>query len=175
MVAEGLQSRIEALVEPLVRSSGAFLVDLVFRGGEGGRVLEVFVDTDEGVSTDRCAEISREISAMLDRENIIAGRYYLVVSSPGLDRPLKYQRQYRRHIGRILSVRYADQTVTQIVEGELRAVSDEWIVLKTSVEDLSTSPTRKVRAVRQLGSSGVEEPLRIPFDAIVEAKVKLSW
>ncbi|MEE9225760.1 MAG: ribosome maturation factor RimP [Bacteroidota bacterium] len=160
MITEGIRSRLRMLIEPLVQSSGAFLVDLVFRGEQGGgRVLEVFVDTDEGVSTDRCAEISRDISTTLDRENIIIGRYYVVVSSPGLDRPLKYQRQYRRHIGRPLSVRYTDQSMTRNVEGELQAVSDEWIILRKSVED----PTRREH-----------EALRIPFDSIAEAKVKLS-
>ncbi|MFQ5800050.1 MAG: ribosome maturation factor RimP, partial [Bacteroidota bacterium] len=84
----------------------------------------------------------------------------IVVSSPGLDRPLKYQRQYRRHIGRPLSVRYTYQSMTRNVEGELQGVSDEWIVLKKSVED----PTRRE-----------DEALRIPFDSIAEAKVKLSW
>lgn len=162
MAAGGIRMRLETLIEPLVRSSGAFLVDLVFRGEQGSRVLEVFVDTDEGVSTDLCAAISRTISSVLDRENIIAGRYYLVVSSPGVDRPLKSQRQYRRHIGHVLSVRYTDESETRSVEGELQAVSDEWIVLKKSVGDSSAT-------------GRAEEALRIPFGSISEARLKLSW
>ena len=162
MAAGGIRMRLETLIEPLVRSSGAFLVDLVFRGERGSRVLEVFVDTDEGVSMDLCAAMSRTISSVLDRENFIAGRYYLVVSSPGLDRPLKDQRQYRRHIGHVLSVRYTDESETRSVEGELQAVSDEWIVLKKSVGD--SSATRRG-----------EEALRIRFGSISEARLKLSW
>lgn len=157
---EGIRSRLRTMVEPVVECSGAFLVDLVFRGEQSGRVLEVFVDTDEGVSTDLCAEISRGISSALDRENIIQGRYYLVVSSPGLDRPLKFQRQYRRHVGRILAVRYREESELRDIEGELETVSDAWIVLK---KPAAGPPHREEKAVR------------IPFDSIAEAKVKLTW
>ncbi len=167
MVAEGVRSRLQALVNPVVQSSGAFLVDLKVRGDQGSRVVEVFVDTDEGVSTDLCAEISREISRRLDREGVILGRYNLVVSSPGLDRPLKLLRQYRRHIGRILTVRFTAEEVTRNVEGELEAVSDEWIVLRKPVE-VATRPDKT-------DSLGGVETLRIPLQSISEAKAKISW
>jgi ribosome maturation factor RimP len=111
-----ISPRIRELAEEVAQAHGAFLVDLFLRGGGQGRVLEVYVDTDPGITADGCAAISRDLSPRLDHENLIQGRYNLVVSSPGLDRPLKLLRQYRKNIGRNLKVRYrSDEEVRSVV------------------------------------------------------------
>ena len=121
---------LKEFIEPLVESHAAFLVDINIRGDRGGRVLEVFIDTDNGVTTGKCAEVSRDISNILDRENIITDRYYLVVSSPGLDRPLKLLRQYRKNIGRDLRVRYRNPAGVHELVGQLVNMDEERIIIQ---------------------------------------------
>jgi ribosome maturation factor RimP len=122
--------RIRQLSEEVVRAHEAFLVDLSLRGERQGRVLEVFVDTDAGITADGCAAISRDLSTWLDRENLMQGRYNLVVSSPGLDRPLKLFRQYRKNIGRNMKVRYHSEQEVRTVVGRLVEVCEDCIGLE---------------------------------------------
>jgi len=145
--------QIEKIVTEVVQARNGFLVELQLRGSQQGRVLEVFIDTDEGVTTEACAEVSREISQELDALNVFAHRYHLVVSSPGIDRPLKFLRQYRRNIGRQMRVSCQGTEGTEAVEGTLLAVDDEGFLLRT----------------------GKEESRRITMDRVLEARVKPPW
>jgi ribosome maturation factor RimP len=122
--------RIRQLSEEVARAHEAFLVNLSLRGERDGRVLEVFVDTDAGITADGCAEISRDLSTWLNRENLIEGRYNLVVSSPGLDRPLKLFRQYQKNIGRNLKVRYRSAGDVRTIVGRLVEVREDSIGLE---------------------------------------------
>ena len=146
-------SRLEELTAPIAASHGAYIIEIVFRGERTGKVLEVYLDADTGVSTGACASISRELSEALDKEEVIQGTYQLVVSSPGIDRPLKYPRQYAKHVGRKLRVTHKAQDGQSSVEGTLSAVSEEGVTV---------------------GVKG-KEPVGIRFDEIVEAIVLPAW
>ncbi|MGA2623669.1 MAG: ribosome maturation factor [Bacteroidota bacterium] len=148
-----LQTYIGDLARPIVEARGAILVDVSVRGGRGRKVVEVFVDTDEGTTTGLCAEISRDLSSALDQANIVQGRYDLVVSSPGIDRPLRFARQYPRNVGRTLVVKFRKDDRVEKVEGELIEVRPDGFVL-------------------QMKSNG---PRNFLFDEIVEARVKPAW
>ena len=90
---------------PILDSMGIELVDIEF--GRVGRdaVLRLFIDKDGGIMLDDCANVSRELSLILDVDDVIACNYSLEVSSPGLDRPLKKQSDYERFAGRLIKVR----------------------------------------------------------------------
>lgn len=68
-------------------------------------LLRVYIDSEEGVTIDDCEKVSRQISAILDVEDPIAGEYTLEVSSPGLDRPLFTAEQYATYVGEVINVR----------------------------------------------------------------------
>lgn len=68
-------------------------------------LLRVYIDSEEGVTIDDCEKVSRQISAILDVEDPIAGEYTLEVSSPGLDRPLFTAEQYAAYVGEVINVR----------------------------------------------------------------------
>ncbi|HUN65470.1 MAG TPA: ribosome maturation factor RimP [Bacteroidota bacterium] len=125
-----LASEVETVSRPIVERLNAFLIDVVARGHQGNRVLELFVDTADGVTTDQCAAISRELAAEFDRIDLVKGRYQLVVSSPGLDRPLRFPYQYPRHVGRSLKVIVTADGGTAVLEGTLAQASGEEIVLE---------------------------------------------
>ena len=152
-MSKQLTDKIEELARTIIDSKGGFLVDVVIRGENNGKVVEVFVDTDRGITTDVCAEISRELSAVLDAADIIHGRYHLVVSSPGIDRPLKFPRQYLHHVGRVFIVKYNTRGQSQKIEGELVHVRADGIELR--LKDSSVA--------------------KYVFDEIIEAHVKLPW
>jgi ribosome maturation factor RimP len=146
--------QVEAIARPIAEERGAFVVEARMRGENRGKVLEIFIETDEGVSTDLCAEVSRALSPALDDANVIKGAYQLVVSSPGTDTPIRLFRQYKRNIGRTLSVRLRGTPEAAPVEGELVELEGEAIVLR-------------------LGKAG--ETRKIPHADIAEARVKTPW
>lgn len=96
---------VKNLALPILESMGIELVDIEF--GKAGRdaVLRLFIDKEGGIMLDDCADVSRELSMVLDVEDVIACNYSLEVSSPGLDRPLKKAADYERFTGRLIKVR----------------------------------------------------------------------
>lgn len=149
-----LISQIEDVAVPIVESQGAFLVEVVVRGEGRSKVVEIFADTDQGITSDMCAEISRELSRALDATDLLKGSYHLVVSSPGLDKPLRNMRQYAKNIGRVLIVKYKPDADIEKVEGELIEVSKESILLH---------------------SGKAKEARRLQLSNVLEAKVRLAW
>ena len=100
-------AQVRALAERVAGSYGLEIFDVQFRREGQGLVLRVRIDrpgpaatADESVSVDDCAQISRDLSAMLDVEDVVPDAYTLEVSSPGLDRPLRHADDYRRFSGR---------------------------------------------------------------------------
>lgn len=89
---------IEKLLEPTVNGLGYELYDLDIRTGGDG-LLRVYIDCEAGIDITDCEKVSKQISALLDVEDPIAGEYSLEVSSPGLDRRLKRAEHFARFIG----------------------------------------------------------------------------
>lgn len=145
--------KISEIARPIVEAREAFIVDLRMRGERASKIVEIFIDADRGVTTELCADVSRELSRELDLLNILTGRYHLVVSSPGIDRPLKFARQYRRHIGRTLTVKHRTAVQPPTLEGELIEAGVNGIEIRVSDGTV----------------------LRFSFDEIVEARVKPAW
>jgi len=141
---------IESLISPVLQHHNVDLVEIVLRGKRNAQVLEIFIDTANGVTTNICAEISREVSRLLDQKNIIFGKYFLVVSSPGIDRPLKTLNQFRKNVGRKIEIQTKDQHAQ--VRGILLQCDEQSI---------------------ELGNGDTIE--HIPFDLIRKATVTLPW
>lgn len=86
---------------------GFLLIDVSFRGDERNRIIEIYIDSETGITTEDCARLSDEINTILDEKNIISSNYRLDVSSPGVDRPLKYLAQYSKHQNRKFEIVYS--------------------------------------------------------------------
>lgn len=99
-----LSEAIEDVVAPVVRAHGLTLVDVDLRGGGGRSTLRFFIDKPGGVSITDCQRFSQEVGDLLDVANLLAGRYDLEVSSPGLDRELKKERELRWAVGKLVRV-----------------------------------------------------------------------
>jgi ribosome maturation factor RimP len=92
--------RIEEVVEPVLRDHGLTLVDLEWRGHRPRSVLKLFVDKPGGVGIEDCQRASREVGDVLDASALIEEAYDLEVSSPGLDRQLRKERELRWAVGK---------------------------------------------------------------------------
>ena len=117
---------IKELVTKHLQGSDIFLVDVVVKSGNAIRVQ---VDTEQGISVDECAEISRFLNSALDRD---MEDYSLEVSSPGLGGGFKVKQQYDKHVDREVEVLYTDGTRER---GTLVSVSDKGIVLRVKSDN----------------------------------------
>ncbi|MCD6188393.1 MAG: ribosome maturation factor RimP [Desulfuromusa sp.] len=99
---------VERLIQPLLEDLGCELVDLEYQREQRGWILRVFLDKEGGINLDDCAAASREISSLLDVENIISTAYSLEVSSPGIERPLKKPQDFIRFSGQLVKIKTLD-------------------------------------------------------------------
>ena len=98
------ETRLYELIEPTVTSLGFELVGVQWRGGRSRGLIRVYIDHDEGVTVDDCAQVSHRVNGLLDVEDPMPGEYDLEVSSPGVDRPLFVERDFARFAGACLEV-----------------------------------------------------------------------
>ena len=94
--------RVKEIAEVYLRDHGIDLVDIVFRREGSGLVLRIVADTLKGITVSECTGLNKFLSEVLDREDVIQDRYTLEVSSPGLDRPIKTDRDFERSMGKEL-------------------------------------------------------------------------
>lgn len=90
--------QIQALLGPVVEAMGFELWGVQYLQGKGA-TLRLYIDAENGINVDDCADVSHQVSGVLDVENPIAGEYVLEVSSPGMDRPLFSLEQWARYAG----------------------------------------------------------------------------
>jgi ribosome maturation factor RimP len=119
--------QLAGLIEPVIAAVGLDLESVRMTVAGRRRLLRVIVDGDHGVSLDDAADVSREISALLDAGNILGETpYTLEVSSPGVDRPLTEPRHWRRARGRLVRVKVTGEGP---VEGRLLAADADGVTL----------------------------------------------
>ena len=124
--------QIRAIAERVARSHGLEVWDIVSRRERTGQIVRVFIDrpgpaatAEESVSIEDCEQVSREIGTILDVEDPLPFAYTLEVSSPGLDRPLRGENDYRRFAGRLAKIVVSEAVDNQkAFEGRLRGVED---------------------------------------------------
>lgn len=150
---------IQAKLTDLVVSSlkkGHFLVDVIASARNLSKIT-VVIDGDQGVTIDDCSELSRALSAKLDEQDFGQGRYVLEVTTPGLDQPLKLQRQYAKNIGRSLKVHRTDKS---ILTGKLVKADTSGIVL---IQEVKEGKIRK------------ESEIAVAFENIEKAFIVISF
>jgi ribosome maturation factor RimP len=149
----------EILCELQNEGENFFVVDVLASASKIKTKVSILLDTDAGISIDECAEISRKVDSRLDELNLLENAYTLEVSSPGVDQPLKLNRQYIKNIGRNVKVLLKDGTEKT---GKLEAVSDTAITLSvlTNTKKKQTTPA---------------EPLVLVFDNINKTQVLISF
>jgi ribosome maturation factor RimP len=106
-MAESILEEISQLIEPVLADMGIELVDVDFFSEQNKRILRIYADRPTGINLDDCAMVSREIGNLLDVKELLQHRYVLEVSSPGLNRPLKKEKDFLRAVGQKVKIKTA--------------------------------------------------------------------
>jgi ribosome maturation factor RimP len=124
--------QIKPSIETKLEQLGFELFDLRFFQAGARSILRITIDSPEGVTIGDCERVSNELSIFLDAENFSPDRQYnLEISSPGIDRPLKTERDYRRIIGRGVVVHLTEAVEgKKALQGEVVKCEDNKLTLK---------------------------------------------
>jgi ribosome maturation factor RimP len=145
--------RMRPVIEDKLAQMGFELYDIRFSYAGPRSLLRVFIDKDGGVTIGDCEAASNELSAVLDVEEFLTTPYRLDVSSPGIDRPLKTEKDFRRAAGRtILAEISAENGKRQTVRGKVLGCADGTVRLECG-----------------------KEHCEIPVTDIAKAKIEISF
>ena len=150
MVNKDTVTQITELAMPLLDSLGIELVELEYRKEGHGMVLRLYIDKPDGITLDDCADVSRELSEILDVEEVIHAHYNLEVSSPGLNRPLKKESDYIRYAGRLVKIKTFEVVADDAGNkrktflGELLGLSDGVVSIKLTEGQSAAIPLDKI-------------------------------
>ena len=134
---EEYEQKTEALVLPIIEANNFELVDVEYVKEAGNWYLRVYVDKEGGIAVDDCEVVSRALSDKLDVDDFIEDSYILEVSSPGLGRPLKKEKDYIRSIGKEVDIHlYKSIEKQKEFTGVLKSYTKEEIVLQIEDADM---------------------------------------
>jgi len=157
-----LTERIVQLLEEKFAADAAFsdcfTVEIELKPGNR---LAVFLDSDSGMTFEKCQKISRHLESYLDTNGWLGSKYVLEVSSPGIGRPLKFLRQYRNNIGRTVDITLKDGSREK---GALQSADETRVVLLQKVTEKQGKKKKEVE---------LEKP--IAFDQIEKTVVKATF
>ena len=139
-------------IEEIISSLGYLLIDSNLRGDKHLQIIELYIDNEKGITTDDCSDVTRAVNEVIEAEEQITSSYRLDVSSPGIDRPLKFLIQYPKHINRKLEVEYKDAEESKKVVGKLIRIEADNIFIEEKKNEF-----------------------KINFESIIKAKVLISF
>lgn len=139
---------VEELALPITSEEGLELVDVEYKKEGANWFLRVFIDKENGVDIDDCGRVSERLSDLLDELDPIPTSYFLEVSSPGAERPLKKTNDFLRAIGKqVLITTYEQLEGNKEFEGILRSYSTEALEIEVGNELLAI-PVDKIASAR---------------------------
>ena len=133
-----LLDKIKIMIEPILQINDVYLDDLEYVQDQGEWYLRIFIEKNEGfLDMDTCVAVSEAISQKLDEEDPIKGEYYLEVSSPGVEKPLKTFEQVKASIGKYVYAKFQNPTAgLDEVEGFIKTITDETIEFEYLVKNI---------------------------------------
>lgn len=145
---EEIEKRTEGLVLPIIEENRFELVDVEYVKEGGTFYLRIYVDKEKGITVEDCEKVSRALSDKLDEEDFIADSYILEVSSPGLGRPLKKEKDFVRSIGKEVEIRlYKPLDHEKEYTGILKAFDKAQVTIEIEGED-KTIPKEQIALIR---------------------------
>jgi ribosome maturation factor RimP len=127
---------LSSLIDPVVTGMGFTLWGVEYIRSGKFSTLRIYIDHEDGIHVDHCAEVSRQVSAVMDVEDPITGNYTLEVSSPGMDRPLFTLEQYAAYIGEWaeIKLRYAFEGRRKF-KGVIKGIEDSDVIIQVDSEE----------------------------------------
>lgn len=146
---ETYEAKTEELLQPLVDAHGFELVDVEYVKEAGNWYLRAYIDKPGGIAVDDCEVISRALSDKLDEEDYIEDSYILEVSSPGLGRPLKKEKDYARSMGKEVEIRtYRPINKEKEFYGILSAYDESSVTITTEEQEEQTFEKADIALIR---------------------------
>jgi ribosome maturation factor RimP len=148
-----ISDRVRVIAEPILSNEGVELVEIEYRRESKGWVLRLYVDKEKGVTLDDCTCISQEVGRSLDVEDFISTPYTLEVSSPGLTRPLKKEKDFMKYRNHMIKVKTFDPIENRRqFKGKLLGVSENRIEIEMD-----------------------REIFQIPLSNVAKANLEIDW
>jgi len=145
-----ITERVEALLTDTIRELGYSLYDVEYQKEAGNMVLTLYIDREEGVDIDDCEKVSRAVDPILDETDPIPDAYYLSVSSVGLDRPIKKDRDFERNLSKVVELKlYKPFEGKKEFRGELLSYDEESFSLRVEGREEALRFLRKDAAKLQ--------------------------
>lgn len=133
---ESYEAKTEQLIQPIIDANNFELFDVEYVKEGSDYYLRVYIDKEGGITVDDCQLVSRAFNEILDREDYIADQYIFEVSSPGLLRPLKKEKDYVRSIGRLIDIKlYKAVEGQKEYTGVLKEYDTDTVTLTIDEED----------------------------------------
>lgn len=155
-----MDEKFKALADKAIAELGyndTFVVEIKSNNNK----VEIFLDSDESVTFEKCRKISRLMEETLDDEKWLGEKYTLDVSSAGVGRPLKFNRQYVKNIGRTIEVKTKDG---EKIKGILAQANDD---------DFGVEITKTVKTGKK--KTKVAELIMVNYEDVKEAKIKVTF
>ena len=131
-MSKEIVDRVCAIVDPILSNKGMELVEIEYRRESKGWVLRLYIDKAGGVTLNDCTHISQEVGRSLDVEDFISTPYTLEISSPGLPRPLKKEKDFMKYCNQIIKVKTIDPIENRRqFKGKLLGISENRIEIET--------------------------------------------
>jgi len=141
--------QLSSVIEAVCKDFGYELVAVQYRRESHGQVLRVIIFHPDGIGVDDCAKVSREVSYLLDVEDIIEQAYSLEVSSPGLDWPLETAKDFLRYKGKTITFSWFEDKSDHEGQGIIKEVLDTLVIIKSGNGDLEI-PLSHIKKARLL-------------------------
>ena len=144
------EAKAEELILPIVEANHFELVDVEYVKEAGNWYLRIYIDKEGGININDCELVSRAFSDILDKEDFIEDAYILEVSSPGLGRPLKKDKDFQRNLGEEVEVRtYKPINKQKEFVGLLDAWDKESVTLQMENGEMMTIARADIALIRQ--------------------------
>lgn len=140
-----VEKKIHLLADSLSDAYGVEIVDVKLAGSSRKPVVRVFIDKKTGVTLDECEKFSRSLSAVLDVENPIQESYILEVSSPGLDKPLRSIKDFKRNLGRLCRIAAVNNFEKRSsFTGRIKDIENEQVILEMNNGTIMHVPLKNI-------------------------------
>jgi len=137
-MSKAVVNKVRQMIEPIIAELKLELVDVEYLKEGAHWYLRIYIDKDGGVDIDDCATVSQKVSAILDKEDPIPQAYMLEVSSPGIERPLKSEKDYQKYQGELVSVHTTEPYKGyQVFTGHLKGLVDGQVVLEYEGQEIA--------------------------------------
>ena len=150
---EQLEDKVFEIGEHFLQEIGGYILEVNLKGARGTRKIEIIADTEKGITLDELTHISKKIEQKLDETELLTEKYTLELTSPGLDRPLKTERDFRRRLHQTVRIEHSMLEPESPLQGEITDVTEHNITINTADKG----------------------ELVVSFDQILRAKLVLDW